>query len=119
VCHCNDDRPSLPSKETEVTPRKRNWLVASGVTFVGVTLSASIFTGAVRPDQATALATIAGTTATSVVLLTDNLAGHLSTSPPPDGSPSTGRQSPGKSGDQPEPGGDEDPGSASGVPLKK
>ncbi|MGW5616642.1 hypothetical protein [Streptomyces sp. NPDC003877] len=122
VCHCNDDRPSLPSKETEVTPRKRNWLIASGVTLAGVTLSASIVTGAVKPDQATALATVAGTTATSVVLLTrrpTNVTGDLPAPPLPAGPPPVDKQSLGTTGDQHEPGDDEDPGPTSGVPLAK
>jgi hypothetical protein len=69
VAHCNNGRSERPKNETQVTPWKRNLLVSVGVSLAGIALSAGIVTGVVEPDQATALATVAGTTITSVLLL--------------------------------------------------
>lgn len=70
MAHCNNGGCKRPEKETQVTPRKRNFVVSIGVSATGVALSAGIITGAIKPDEATALATVIGTTITSAVLLT-------------------------------------------------
>lgn len=69
MAHCSNGPSGRPKKETEVTPRTRNLIVSAGVSAAGLALSTGIMTGHIEPDQATALATVAGTAITCIVLL--------------------------------------------------
>ncbi|MFJ9483442.1 hypothetical protein ACIRRI_52590 [Streptomyces mirabilis] len=70
MAHCNNGRFTRQKKETSVTPQKRNLRVSGAVSAAGLTLGACLLTGVIKPDIAGALATVAGTTVTCVVLLT-------------------------------------------------